>query len=56
MDEKFIEVSGRNVEEALTNAVTKLATPSDRIIYEVIEKGSNGVLELVRSLLSSRQE
>lgn len=44
MDEKFIEVSGRNVEEALTNAVTKLATPSDRIIYEVIEKGSNGVL------------
>lgn len=42
----YIEVSGKNVEEALTNALIKLETTSDKVEYEVIEKGSSGILGL----------
>ena len=38
----YIEVSGKNVDEALTNALIKLETTSDKVEYEVIEKGSAG--------------
>ncbi len=41
---KYIEVSGKTVEDALTNALIKLETTRDRIEYEVIEKGSTGFL------------
>jgi len=41
---KYIEVSGKTVEEALTNALIKLETTKDKIEYEVIEKGSAGFL------------
>ncbi len=41
---KYIEVSGKTVEEALTNALIKLETTKDKIEYEVIEKGSTGFL------------
>ena len=42
----YIEVSGKNVDEALTNALIKLETTSDNVEYEVIEKGSAGFLGL----------
>lgn len=42
----YIEVSGKNVDEALTNALIKLETTSDNVEYEVIEKGSSGFLGL----------
>ena len=40
----YIEVSGKNVDEALTNALIQLETTSDKVEYEVIEKGSPGLL------------
>lgn len=40
----YIEVSGKTVDEALTNALVKLQTTSDKVEYEVIEKGSSGIL------------
>lgn len=40
----YIEVSGKSVDEALTNALVKLETTSDKVEYEVIEKGSSGIL------------
>ena len=47
----YIEVSGKNVDEALTNALIKLETTSDKVEYEVIEKGSAGFLGMGRNLL-----
>ena len=44
----YIEVSGKNVDEALTNALIKLETTSDKVEYEVIEKGSAGFLGMGR--------
>ena len=38
------EFSAKTVDEALTEALIKLETTSDQIEYEVIEKGSNGIL------------
>ena len=43
---EFIEVSGKTVDEALTNALLKLETTSDKVEYEVIDKGSNGILSI----------
>ena len=40
----YIEVSGKNIDEALTNALIELETTSDKVEYEVIEKGSSGFL------------
>lgn len=46
----YIEVSGKTVDEALTNALIKLETSSDNIEYEVVEKGSSGgILGLFKS-------
>ena len=44
-----IEVTGKNVDEALTNALVKLETTSDKVEYEVIEKGSSGILGFINS-------
>ena len=41
---EFVEFSGKTVDDALTNALVALGTTSDQIEYEVIEKGSNGIL------------
>ena len=41
---EYIEVTGRTIDDALTNACLKLETTSDNIEYEVIEKGSTGFL------------
>lgn len=38
------EFSGKNVDEALTNALIKLETTSDKVEWEVIEKESSGIL------------
>ncbi len=40
----FIEVSGKTLEDAITEATVKLGTTSDQIEYEVIEEASSGFL------------
>ena len=40
----FIEVSAKTVDDALTEASVKLGTTSEKLEYEVIEKGSSGFL------------
>ncbi len=42
----YIEVTGRTLDEALTNALIQLDTSSDNVEYEVIDKGTSGVLGL----------
>ncbi len=44
-----IEVTGKTVEEAVTNALVQLETTSDKIEYEVVEKGSNGILGFINT-------
>lgn len=46
---EYIEVTGKSVEEAITNACTKLGIPSDKLDYEVIEKGSTGLFGIFNS-------
>lgn len=41
---EFIEVSAKTVEDAITESLIQLGTTSDKIEYEVIEKGSSGFL------------
>ena len=41
---KFIEVSAKTVEDAVTEALIQLSTTSDNIEYDIIDKGSNGFL------------
>ncbi len=41
---EFIEVSAKTVDDAITEALIRLGTTSDKIEYEVIEKGSTGFL------------
>lgn len=41
---KKIEVSAKTVEDAVTEALIQLETTSDKIEYEVVEKGSAGIL------------
>lgn len=43
---EFIEYTGKSVEEALANAAVELETTTDNIEYEVIDKGSDGLLSL----------
>ena len=45
---EFIEVTGKTVDDAITEALVKLGTTSDQIEYEVIEKGSTGFLGIAR--------
>lgn len=40
----FIEVSAKTVDDAITESLVKLGTTSDKIEYEIIEKGSSGFL------------
>lgn len=51
---EYIEVSAKTIDDALTEASIKLGTTSDKLEYEVIDKGSNGFLELAAVMLSSR--
>ena len=43
---EYIEVTGRTIDDALTNACLKLETTSDKVDVEVVEKGSSGILGL----------
>ena len=43
----YIEVSAKTVDDAITEALIKLGTPSDKIEYEIIEKGSTGFLGFI---------
>ena len=40
----FIEVSAKTVDDAITEGLVKLGTTSDKVEYEVVEKGSSGFL------------
>ena len=40
---EYIEVTGKSVDEAITNACLKLEISSDKIEYEVIDKGSTQI-------------
>lgn len=41
---EYIEVSGKTVDDAITEACQKLMVTSDKLDYEVIEKGTSGFL------------
>lgn len=43
----FIEVTGKTVEDALTNASIELGITSDKVEYEVIEKEKSGILGII---------
>ncbi len=40
---EYQEFSGKNIDEALTNASVKLGVTSDHIDYKIVEKGSSGI-------------
>lgn len=42
----WVEFTGKNVDDALTNALISLETTSDKVEWEVVEKESKGVLGL----------
>ena len=44
---EFIEVKGKTVEEAITNAQLQLGITSAQMEYEIIERESNGFLGLI---------
>ena len=41
---EFIEISAKNVDDAITQATVQLGTTSDQLEYEVLDKGSTGFL------------
>lgn len=45
---EYIEITGKTVDEAITNATIKLSVTSDKLEYEVIDKGSSGFLGINR--------
>lgn len=44
---EFIQISAKTVDDAITEALVQLGTTSDKIEYEVIEKGSTGFIGLI---------
>ena len=44
MSQEYIEITERTVSEAITAACQKLAVPSERLEYEVIDPGKTGFL------------
>ena len=41
---EFIEISAKNVDDAITQATVQLGITSDQLEYEVLDKGSTGFL------------
>lgn len=41
---EYVQVTGKNVDDAINNALIQLGTTSDKLDYKVIEKGSSGFL------------
>ena len=46
-NDEYIEIKCQLVDDAITEALLKLGTTSDKIEYEVIEKGSAGFLGFI---------
>ena len=46
---EFMEFTGKTVDEAVTEALIKLETTSDKLEYEIIDRGSNGLLGFIGS-------
>ena len=44
----YITVTAKNLDDAITEALVQLEVTSDRLDYEVIEKGSDGFLGVGR--------
>lgn len=42
----MITITAKTVDDAITKAIIELQTTSDKLIYEVVEKGSNGIFGL----------
>ncbi len=45
----MITVTAKTVDEAITKALIELETTSDKLEYEVVDKGSNGILGFIGS-------
>ena len=45
----YVEVTGKTVDEAINNALDQLNLTSDKLEYEVIDRGSSGFLGLINS-------
>lgn len=45
----YIQISAKTVDDAITEALLKLETTSDKIEYEVIDKGSTGLFGIIGS-------
>lgn len=45
----MITVSAKTVDEAITKALIQLETTSDKLEYEIVDKGSNGILGIIGS-------
>lgn len=45
--EKFIEVSGRDINEAKQNALKELNLPEERVLFEVLEEPSKGFFGII---------
>ena len=45
---EFIEISAKNVDDAITQATVQLGITSDQLEYEVLDKGSTGFLGIGR--------
>lgn len=45
--EDYIEISAKTVDDAITEALLKLETTSDKIEYDIVEKGSNGLFGFI---------
>ncbi|MDR0925807.1 MAG: protein jag [Hungatella sp.] len=45
----MITVSAKTVDEAITKALIELGTTSDKLEYEIVDKGSNGILGFIGS-------
>jgi spoIIIJ-associated protein len=46
---EFMEFKGKTVDDALTEASIQLGVASDELIYEVIDKGSTGILGFINT-------
>ena len=47
---EFIEFKGKTIDDAITEATIQFGVTSDELIYEVIEKGSTGLLGINKKL------
>jgi spoIIIJ-associated protein len=45
----MITISAKTVDEAITKALIQLETTSDKLEYEIVDKGSNGILGFIGS-------